>query len=65
MKDKSVGGMKKELHDGLIQIGVFMQNSMGFPHEMFIDKVESMSLIEQLVFYLSFRNKYPKIFKNK
>lgn len=63
MKDKSTEGIKKEMMEGLVKIAVFMETSMGFPHEIFIDKIESMSFAQQLIFYLSYRNRKPKIFK--
>jgi hypothetical protein len=63
--DKSKEGLDKELKEGLITAGVFMHQTMGFPIEVFIDKLESMeNKAEQWLFYLNFRNRHPNAFRS-
>lgn len=62
--DKSKEGMEKELREGLITIGVYMFQTMGFPIECFKDQLELMNnKAEQWLFYLNFRNKHPNAFR--
>ena len=63
MKDKSVEGIKLELKEGLTKAAVFMQTTNGLPLEYFNDKLRKMDILQQLLFYMNFRNEHPDIFE--
>ena len=55
--------LKKQIKDRLTTIAVFMQTSMGFPVDMFEDKIGVMSLLEQLAFVNGFAESHNKVVK--
>ena len=65
MPDKTVDGVIKELRQGLTIAAVYFQSSLGFPLEYFNMELEKLGTIEkQLLFYMVFRNRYPKLYEN-
>ena len=63
--DKSRDGLKKELHDGIITAGMYMYQTAGFPVDVFIETFNEKfnNKSEQWLFYMNFRNKYPKAYE--
>lgn len=56
--DKSKEGVIKEVSNGLLRIGFYMYTTLGFPFDVFLDKINDLSLMEQISFYLYFKNNY-------
>lgn len=61
--DKSKEGMDKELKEGVIIAGVYMNQTLGLPIETFIEFFSNFeNKAQQWNFYMNFRNKYPKAY---
>ncbi len=43
-----------KLKDGLVEVGIHMKQTMGFPIKLYIKKINGMNRAEQLAFYLTF-----------
>jgi hypothetical protein len=63
MPDKTKSGIIREVERGLVTAAVYFESTLGVPHEIFQDWIERMSLLEQIAWYMNFRNQHPKLFK--
>lgn len=64
MPDKTMEGLHKELESGLTIMAIFFFTSYGIPLDIFNSMLEEKThnMAEQMVMYLNFRNKYPKLY---
>jgi hypothetical protein len=53
--------MKKDLLDRIVKIGVYMYQTLGFPLDLYNEKIESMSALEQLSFVNGFAERHKII----
>lgn len=62
MPDKTTEGVERELLEGLTIAAVYFYQTFGVPLEIFNDYFKEHNRAEQLLWYMNFRNKYPKLF---
>ncbi len=48
----------KDLKEGLVEVGIYMKQTMGFPIEAYVLKVNQMNRAQQLAFYFTFCKNY-------
>ena len=63
MVDGSKGGVIKELELGLPKAVFYFVNTLGLSQDEITDRINGMSILEQLSFYMKFRNKHPKVYE--
>lgn len=50
---------KSKVTQDLAKIAFWFENTLGFPHDLFYDKIESFSLPEAARFILNFKKEHP------
>ena len=62
-KDKTKEGIIKEVSEGIVKMAFFMEQTYGFPHEIFSEELKKLNDAQKLIMYMNFRNKHPKLFR--